>query len=227
MEAELQAQGFDYTYDKRLYDRLCRGDAPGVRDHLHAELAYQQHSLRFIENHDEPRAMTALGPKRSQTAAVLTLTLPGARLLHEGQAEGRRIKLPVQLGRRPDEASDEELRHFYARLLGEQRNPVFHDGTFYALATRPFQGTDYSNEQLLAHAWRLADTLRVVIVNLSAHHASARLLLSPFPDGTRWRFRDALRDDLAPEFSAEELRVRGLPIFLEGHGAHLFVVAPA
>jgi hypothetical protein len=224
MEAELQEQGFDYTYDKRLYDRLCHSDVAGVRDHLLADLRYQQRSLRFIENHDEPRAVTALGVSKSRAAAVLTLTLPGARLLHEGQVDGHAVKLPVQLARRPDEAPNLGLRDFYQRLLRVQRDPVLHSGTYFALACRPFHGHDASHDRLLSHAWCLGEELRIVVVNLSPESASGRLFLPPLPDATRWRFRDALREDVAPEFAAEELRVKGLPIFLSGLGAHVFVV---
>jgi glycosidase len=53
MEWELLRQGFDYAYDKRLYDRLCRESARVVNTHLYADLSYQEHMVRFIENHDE------------------------------------------------------------------------------------------------------------------------------------------------------------------------------
>lgn len=41
-EATLQQQGFDFCYDKRLYDRLVEGG--DVRAHLEAPLAYQERS---------------------------------------------------------------------------------------------------------------------------------------------------------------------------------------
>ena len=107
LEWELQQQGFDFCYDKRLYDRLEKGDAESVRLHLTADAAYQRRLVRFVENHDEPRAAAAFPAKRLRAAAVAALTLPGARLLHEGQFEGRRVRLPVFLRRRPDEAADE------------------------------------------------------------------------------------------------------------------------
>ena len=40
LEWTLQQQGFDYTYDKRLYDRLVHGAARPVREHLLACLLY-------------------------------------------------------------------------------------------------------------------------------------------------------------------------------------------
>jgi glycosidase len=56
LEWTLQQQGFNYTYDKRLYDRLRDGPARPVREHFHADLEFQRKSARFLENHDDPRA---------------------------------------------------------------------------------------------------------------------------------------------------------------------------
>ena len=41
LEWSMQQQGFDYAYDKRLYDRLRDGHARPVRDHFRAGLDYQ------------------------------------------------------------------------------------------------------------------------------------------------------------------------------------------
>ena len=117
LEWELQQQGFDFCYDKKLYDRLEHGTAENVRLHLCADIAYQARLVRFIENHDEPRAAATFSPEKERAAAVLATTLPGAVLLHEGQFEGRKVRLPVFLGRRPEEPPDKDLQAFYATLL--------------------------------------------------------------------------------------------------------------
>ena len=117
MEWELQQQGFDYCYDKRLYDRLEHDSAESVRLHLCADLPYQEKLVRFIENHDEPRASAAFTPEKHRASAVTALTLPGACLIHEGQMEGRRVRLPVFLARRPEESPDSDLLAFYRTLL--------------------------------------------------------------------------------------------------------------
>ncbi len=117
LEWELQQQGFDFCYDKKLYDRMEHGPAESVQQHLLADLSYQEGMVRFIENHDEPRAAATFPDGKSRAAAVVILTLPGARLLHEGQFEGRRVRLPVFLGRRPAEPVDHGLAAFYGRLL--------------------------------------------------------------------------------------------------------------
>jgi glycosidase len=85
-EWEMQQQGFDYTYDKRLYDRLVRQDVQGVRAHLErASIDFQRKLVRFLENHDEPRAASAFPPEVHRAAAVLVFLTPGLRLFHEGQ----------------------------------------------------------------------------------------------------------------------------------------------
>ena len=90
LEWALQQQGFDFCYDKRLYDRLVAGDATQIRPHLSADRQYQQRLVRFIENHDEPRAAAVFDARRQRAAAVASLTQTGARLVHDGQFEGRK-----------------------------------------------------------------------------------------------------------------------------------------
>ena len=90
LEWTLQQQGFDYTYDKRLYDRLRDGHARPVREHFHAGLDYQDKLARFLENHDEPRAAATFPPEVHEAAAVITFLSPGLRFFHQGQFEGRR-----------------------------------------------------------------------------------------------------------------------------------------
>jgi hypothetical protein len=117
LEYALMQLGFDYVYDKRLYDRLVDCDAAAVRDHLRAETAFQRRCLRFVENHDEPRAASRWGPAERLAVATVAATVPGMRLFHQGQLEGRRLKLPVQLRRGAPEPVDAELATFYGRLL--------------------------------------------------------------------------------------------------------------
>src|SRR5262249_40935059 len=84
-EFALQQQGFDYCYDKRLYDRLEHEGADAIHGHLTADVAYQNGLVRFIENHDEPRAAATFPPAKEEAAAVTALSLGGARLVHAGQ----------------------------------------------------------------------------------------------------------------------------------------------
>ena len=115
LEWTLQQQGFDYCYDKRLYDRLVHEHAEQVRGHLTADVAYQDKLLRFIENHDEPRAAATFPPERARAAAVATLTQTGARLVHEGQLEGRRCSCPSSSPAGPTSRATRSSRRSTAR----------------------------------------------------------------------------------------------------------------
>jgi hypothetical protein len=224
MEWDLQQQGFDYTYDKRLYDRLREGDATAVRHHLEAELAYQRHLARFVENHDEQRAAAVFGIDRSRAVAVLALTLPGLRLLHEGQLQGRRVKLPVQLGRRQLEEPEAGLESFYRQLLAALGQPVFHQGSWRLLQpVAGWEGND-SYQQIVAHLWQLEDEVRLVAVNLSSAPAQCHLPLSlPGLAGQAWELQDLLHGQTY-HWSGEDLAGRGLYIDLPAYGYHLFAL---
>jgi len=181
MEAELQSLGFDYTYDKRLYDRLNNDSVHSIRDHLLAASSYQRKLVRFVENHDEERALHAFGLEKSQAAAVIVTTLPGAKLIYEGQFEGRCIKLPVTGGGLQSEQTSDPLIAFYAKLTREINNAPYHDGTFMMLAAHPILGDDHGHENLFAYAWALGDGWRIVVVNYSDHPSKGRIML-PRPD---------------------------------------------
>jgi glycosidase len=96
LEWRLQQLGFDFTYDKRLYDRLVHSTATDVRGHLMAQSDYQRRSARFIENHDEARSVVVFRD-RVRAAATIISAVPGLRFFYQGQIEGRTDRLPVHL----------------------------------------------------------------------------------------------------------------------------------
>ncbi len=220
-EWSLQQQGFDFCYDKRLYDRLEHANAEPVRLHLYADLSYQEKLVRFIENHDEPRAAATFSAPQQRAAAVVMATLPGARLFHEGQFEGRKVRPPVFMGRRPAERSDEELGGFYSKLLKACRSPVLHDGK-WSLCERTGWADNPSFQNLIAWCWAKDDQRRRVVVNLSDAPAQARVHL-PWDDvqGEKWLLSDAL-SGAAYDREGDELQSLGLYVELAPWECHLF-----
>lgn len=198
MEWELQQQGFDFCYDKRLYDRLIEGDASAVRDHLRADLGYQSRLLRFLENHDEPRIASRLDPEAERAAAVGIATLPGGTLWHEGQFEGRRVRPPVFLARRPDEPADVDLAAWHRRLLAVMASHEVRAGGWRLLEAGGWPDNQ-SCRNILAWSWSGPDDEQqdggrhVVVVNLSGQPAQGRIPLA-WPDlsGCDWRLEDLL-----------------------------------
>ena len=225
-EWELQRQGFDYCYDKKLYDRLEHGDAENVRLHLLADPAYQDRMVRFIENHDEPRAAATFSPGHARAAAVAILTLPGAKLLHQGQFEGARVRLPVFLERRPAEPVDQDLVAFYQRLLSATSRDVFRDGV-WRLCQRSGWPDNSSWQSVLGWCWARDDERYLVIIHFGSDTAQARVQV-PWDElgGQTWRLEDALSGEVYDR-GGDELRGAGLYVDMGPWRCHVFRVSAA
>jgi hypothetical protein len=175
-------QGFDYAYDKRLYDRLRDGHARPAREHLHAGLDYQARLARFMENHDEPRAAATFPPGMHEAAAVITYLSPGLRFFHQGQFEGRKKRISPHLVRAPLEAVDEGLRGFYEHLLAVLRDPSVRDGQWQLLECAPAWDGNGTWDNFIAWSWQVEEgRRRVIAVNYAGTQGQCYVRL-PFAD---------------------------------------------
>ena len=222
LEWALMQQGFDYCYDKRLYDRILGGTPEQVRQHLLADHGYQNAPVRFVENHDEPRAASAFGAERAPAAAA-ALTQTGARLIHDGQLQGRRVRLPVFLGRFPAETDDHHLAEFYRTLLSAVADPTFREG-YWELCDRSGWPGNTTFENLVAWSWAGA-TRWLIVVNLSDATATGRVR-APWPDlrGHRWLLTDPT-NDITYDRDGDDL-VDGLYVELAAWHWHLLRLDP-
>lgn len=229
LEYELQQQGFDYTYDKRHYDRLHSRDAAGVRGHLRADLSFQRRSARFLENHDERRAADAFPRGMHQAAAILTFLVPGLRFFHEGQFDGRAVHVSMHLGRRPDEPVDEILRSFYERLIGCLRDrPELRNGDWRLLDCNPAWHDNSTSEQFIAFAWTGDGGRRTLVVVNYGPGQGQCLVAHAFGElsGQRYTIRDVM-GDATYERSREELTDGALYIDLPAWQFNVFDVSRA
>jgi hypothetical protein len=220
LEWELQQQGFDYCYDKRLYDRLEHDSTENVRLHLCADIAYQEKLVRFIENHDEPRALSVFSPQKARAAAVTIATIPGAKLFHEGQFEGSKVRLPVFLGRRPEEPADPELPGFYQKLLKAATLEGMRNGT-WQLCERTGWTDNGSYQNLVAWCWRRSGEYHLIVVNLSDSGAQGLVRL-PWDElrGKSWQMTDLFSGQMF-ERSGAEMCHPGMYVDLPPWGYHL------
>jgi glycosidase len=212
-EWELQQQGFDFCYDKRLYDRLKDVNAKSIRLHLGADLDYQNRLLRFIENHDESRAAAVFDPAKERAAALALTTLPGAKLFQEGQFEGRKVKLPVFLGRQPREAVDRGLQAFYKQLLGRSGSSIFRDGDWVMCKCSGWPDNP-SWQNFLAWTWQTRGERCMIVLNFSSNASQGRIQL-PWNNlkGQTWRLADTF-SDVSYERAGDELVNPGLYVDL-------------
>jgi len=223
LEWELQQQGFDHCYDKKLYDRMEHGDAENVRLHLLADSSYQEKMVRFIENHDEPRAAATFPDGKGRAAAVAVLTLTGAKLLHEGQFEGRKVRLPVFLGRRPAERVDPDLTIFYQKLLKAVDRDVIRNG-HWCLCERSGWPDNQSCLNILAWCWVKDDERYLIVINFGRETAQARVQV-PWDElrGKTWRLSDVLSGETYDR-GGDEMRDAGLYVDLKPWQCHVFQV---
>jgi hypothetical protein len=223
LEWTLQQQGFDYAYDKRLYDRLRDHHARPVREHFLAGIDYQNKLARFLENHDEPRAAATFPPGSHEAAAVITFLSPGLRFFHQGQFEGRKKRISPHLGRAPDEPVDTALHQFYERLLAIVCQPVVRDGQWQLAECVPAWDGNGTNDCFVAFAWQgPAGERLLAAVNYAPHQSQCRVRL-PFTGlaGKHWR----LEDQLSPanyDRDGNELQSQGLFLDVPGWHTHIF-----
>ena len=223
LEWTLQQQGFDYAYDKRLYDRLRDGQARPVRDHLQAGLDYQNKLARFLENHDEPRAAATFPANVHEAAAVISFLSPGLRFFHQGQLEGRKIQISPHLVRGPDEPVDRKLKESYETLLAVLRRPVVRSGEWQLLECIPAWEGNWTVDCFIAFAWQGPDGERLLVTVNYAPNQSQCYVRLPFPDLNNRSVQ--LRDLLSSAHyrrDGNELLERGLYLDIPPWSYHVF-----
>ena len=155
LEWTLQQQGFDYTYDKRLYDRLCaheagrRARAPAGRRRLPAALrALPREPRRAARGRGVPAA------RRTRRRPSITFLAPGLRFFHEGQTTGRRLRTSNHLGRRAGRADRPRAARrstgACSRCCGGPRCAA---GSGGSLERAPAWDGNPTWEQLVAFSW--------------------------------------------------------------------------
>lgn len=219
-EIPIQSLGFQFTYDKGLYDALRDGHIDEVRSRLAADFAVQSHAARFLENHDEARAAATFGAAKLEALATLIATLPGMRFYHRGQLDGRNIHLPMPLAFAAPEDPDAVTRAFYQRILKSSNEPVFHSGEWKFLEVS--SAGDDTFRSLLAYEWLSNNARKIIVVNLAGVTSQGRVRI---PDGIsaalQYTFLDQLHDVSYPR-SGAEIAASGLYVRLEAFRAHLF-----
>ncbi len=228
LERNLQQLGFDYTYDKWLYDHLANDNYAETQNHLlDVEPAFLTRSVHFLENHDEQRAATRFTLKEHLGAALLTFGLPGMRFFHEGQMAGARIRLPVHLSRRPVEAEDAQVTWFYKTLLAALDATDVGHGACEILRPRSAWSDNSTDHGFVVVQWQTTPAaFDLIVVNLAAQQGQC--YVTPTIPGLarhEWKMKDLLGDEKYWR-NGHEMLTRGLYLALPPRGAQLFRFTP-
>ncbi len=228
LEGRLQSLGFDYTYDKQLYDELVARHYPQVQHQLlSAPPECVAASVHFLENHDEPRIAAKLAAGENRAAALAILGLPGMRFLHEGQLDGARLKLPVQLARRPAEPAQPEVRAAYEQLLAAIKLSSVGRGQAQLLPPRCAWDGNPTGQNFLIVQWQAqALEFDLVVVNLAPHRSQCYVTLTvPGLAERHWTLRDRLSEERYVRVGSD-IAQQGLYLDLPAHGAQVFHFTP-
>ncbi len=224
LEWTMQQAGFNYAYDKRLYDRLLEASVPAIRAHLMAEMGYQNKLARFLENHDEPRAASVFPLDQHKAAAVITYLTPGLRFFHQGQFEGKTKRISPHLIRGPKEPVNKEVQKFYDSFLQVLKNPVLRNGQWSLLECVPAWEGNHSWDSFVGFVWKGENREHslVVVVNYRGDRSQCYLKL-PCPHfvGSDWRLRDLL-SKACYDRNGNDLQSGGLYLDLDAWGYHVF-----
>jgi hypothetical protein len=223
VEARLQALGFNYTYDKVLYDLLTSRQTASVQGHLLGMGVQGLHaSAHFLENHDERRIASLLNLPEHRAAALVILGLPGLRFLYEGQLSGWQKRLPVQLLRRAPELDNADVYSMYEQLLRALRASAVGQGTPEMLAPVKAWPENPTDRNFILVQWTsAAGNVDLIAVNLAPHRSQcfAPVKLAASLDGSCF-----VTDLVGTERfvrTTGDLRARGLYLDLDAHGAQL------
>jgi len=219
-EQRLLDLGFSYSYDKTLYDAVRDINIPQVRERLASFPERQSHFARFMENHDEPRRAEVFPNQRLAADGTLFATLPGIRIYHQGELEGRTIRLPITLRIAADEPPDTLSTNFFQKILQITRQDLFHEGKWNLLDVAP-EG-DAPPDGLIVYEWRSLKAWKIIAVNLAEYTSQGRVHLGDrVSPGQNYVLNDEL-NDVRYDRSGAELHNIGLFIRLAAFQAHLF-----
>ncbi|MBE2278917.1 MAG: glycosidase [Ignavibacteriaceae bacterium] len=219
-EQYLQLLGFDFTYDKTLFDKIRANTVTEIKSHLHSDISFQNRLVRFLEKHDEERSVHLLGVEKSMIASLITYTLPGIKLFYDGQFEGKKVKLPLQLIREPEENENSKIKEFYDKLIICCKERVIKNGEWELLEPIKSGNGDESYREMLSWKWSLGSEVRLIIANLSSKTSTCRIKLNVYSSDEGVLFRDLMNDKIYIR-SGTELREKGLFVELAPYKFHL------
>eukprot|EP01129_Flabellula_baltica_P006511 TRINITY_DN2445_c0_g1_i1.p1 TRINITY_DN2445_c0_g1~~TRINITY_DN2445_c0_g1_i1.p1 ORF type:complete len:519 (-),score=99.77 TRINITY_DN2445_c0_g1_i1:18-1553(-) len=217
----LQNNGFDYTYDKQLYDRLVDGNLDNIRGYISGMPAsFHQKSCHFVENHDEPRAAAEFGSNmRADGAAMVSLMLPGMRLVNQGQEYGLYNRLDIHLRRSAPEGAHPGVRTFYQIFIRDILDrEVFHTGSWEYLKV---SGTN-DCWRLMSWKFETPQERALVVINYSDQQGTGNIVLRDAPGNGDISMVELFSNQTYVR-SASTLRTEGLFTIIQPWSSQVFL----
>jgi hypothetical protein len=160
---------------------------------------------------------------RQKAAAVIMAFLPVLKLYYLGQFTGKKKKVPVQLGREPEEEINQELKGFYANLMSVVDEEIFHRGNWELGFVSKIKDKSQVHDKIVAFKWSLVDEEVIVAVNFTNQKASGHVQGLKFEQSEKTRFEELL-SNAEYEYTNSDLEKFGFYLKLDPYGFQVFRV---
>jgi hypothetical protein len=224
LQASLLDSGFDFVYDKDFYDCIITHDVPQIKTAL-LNKPHLPHSVIFLDNHDEQRSAARLTPSQIQPAAILQAALPGLKLYYQGQEEGSKVTLPMQISRGPYEQLNQEVYDWYQNVFEITKDPVFVLGDFELVDPIDLDDQNQTSANLVAFKRTYKQKTYIVVVNYSLKRSKGFIPFVPEINDrlTKIVFEDKLTGQ-SYEYTRNLLMTHHLYVELAPWQSHVFEV---
>lgn len=223
LESKLQYKGFDFTYEKDLYDFLVQKNSPAIIHYLQNK--QEKKSLHFLENHDENR-MASVFFLESIPFFSLIANLEGGLLIHEGQTLGYKKKIPVQLGTYPSDEEDSIIQSYFQRIIPRLIKRKNQKLTWIDSQAICYEGKD---KFCFVRIFLFEDGNReIFIFNPNPYPLSGRIPLNPKEINKIFQYSGPSFLDLTSGINygqnLDEIKKEGIYFYLEAWRAHWFLL---
>lgn len=219
MENQLWQQGFDFCYDKTLYDHFESKNSQNIYFYLKKISDNIQKFVHFSENHDEPRCITHFG-KNALAITTFNYILPGLNLIHQGQTKGKKIKLPVQIDTAVEEKLDLDIKNYFDKLFKLNQQGLF-AGKWQMLEVRGLENSDLA-EGIIACQWQNGQNLTIIAINIADHSSQGHIIIKLTERGET-EFYDHISKQKY-QYKNQDINTYGLYVDLKPGQTHIFSV---
>ena len=225
LEQRLLDCGFDYVYDKRVYDLLI-ARKPGELQELLCSRPpkFLHRACHFLENHDEPRIASLLAPVEHRAAAMFMFALPGMFLLHEGQLTGATIRASVHLNRRPPQPANAGIARFYRAIKDSLHEVNLSGGQLLKPFSAWTSNSTFQNTIVIQGEPDSKNGFDLFAINLAPHPSQCRVRPVMISNPS-WFIRNLLGTETYTR-SGSEIAESGLYLELQAHTAQAFRFTP-
>lgn len=196
-EDDLLSLGFDYVYDKILYELLIENRVNLINEYIKKNYSYHKNRFLFLENHDEQRSAYIFSEEKLKAAATLIYTLPAMKLIYDGQLEGREFHHSIQLRRLQKEEVKSHLKIFYKNLFNAIKKSSIPEAYFKLLKPIPAWEGNPAYMNFIIYLYEDEKLNKdLIVINLSPYQSQCRVKIESYDlIDKKFLIRDRLSDE--------------------------------